>query len=126
MNITQIKIKVLGGALNGATFVFSEPTECKVGRGPDCTIRVPETFENTDVSRHHCYFDIDPPYLWLGDLDSTNGTYINGRKIHRSKDLLELVHDGDVVKVGNVELSIKIDDDPAEVGIVQSRSNWID
>jgi len=111
---SQVTIKILDGDSKGATYVFSEPIECKVGRAPDCTIKVSETIGNADISRYHCYFDIDPPYVWLRDLDSTNGTFINGRKIGRSKDLLELVHHGDTVRVGKIELFVEIDDHPTD------------
>jgi predicted component of type VI protein secretion system len=34
-----------------------------------------------DVSRHHCLLAIDPPRVWVRDLGSLNGTFVNGEKI---------------------------------------------
>ncbi len=40
--------------------------------------------------------------VWIVDLGSTNGTYVNGREI----DGREQLHDGDVVRVGDTELRV--------------------
>ena len=109
---TEIRIKILNGSLKGSTFIFCKATECLVGRAPDFAIKVPGMDEGLDVSRHHCLLEIDPPYVWVRDLNSTNGTYLNDRRIKPSKELLELVGDGDIVRVGTLEMSVTIDNDP--------------
>ena len=40
--------------------------------------------------------------VWILDLGSTNGTYVNGREI----DGREQLHDSDVVRVGDTELRV--------------------
>jgi pSer/pThr/pTyr-binding forkhead associated (FHA) protein len=109
---TEIRIKVVNGAMKGSAFIFCKTSACVVGRAPNCTIRVPATDEGLDVSRYHCLFEIDPPYIWVRDLDSTNGTYLNERRIKPSKELLELVRDGDTIRVGTLEMTVTIDTDP--------------
>lgn len=54
------------------------------------------------VSRVHCRFSLDETGLSVEDLGSTNGTWVNGRKI-RTAPLM----DGDKVKVGRVEFVVK-------------------
>lgn len=55
------------------------------------------------VSRLHCRFTLDElERLDVEDLGSTNGTWVNGRKIDKAP-LLE----GDRVKVGRVEFSVR-------------------
>lgn len=53
------------------------------------------------VSRLHCQLSATDRALQVKDLDSTNGTFVNGRRITFAK-LLE----GDRLKVGRVELRI--------------------
>ena len=57
------------------------------------------------VSRLHCRFTLDDlQRLDVQDLGSTNGTWVNGRKIDERAPLLE----GDRVKVGRVEFSVRL------------------
>lgn len=55
------------------------------------------------VSRVHCRFAVDAVgRLTVSDLDSTNGTFVNGRRVERDEQAE--VGDGDRVKIGRVEL----------------------
>jgi ABC transport system ATP-binding/permease protein len=55
------------------------------------------------VSRLHCRFSLDiGDRLDVEDLGSTNGTWVNGRKVERAP-----LQDGDTVKVGRVEFVIR-------------------
>lgn len=54
------------------------------------------------VSRVHCRFTLDDGGLGVEDLGSTNGTFVNGRRIERAP-----LMGGDTVKVGRVEFSVK-------------------
>jgi pSer/pThr/pTyr-binding forkhead associated (FHA) protein len=53
------------------------------------------------VSRVHCRFTLDQAGLDVEDLGSTNGTFVNGRRIKRAP-LLE----GDKIKIGRVEFTV--------------------
>jgi ABC transport system ATP-binding/permease protein len=58
------------------------------------------------VSRLQCRFRVDDlQRLDVEDLGSTNGTWVNGRKIDDRAPLLE----GDRVKVGRVEFSVRLE-----------------
>ncbi len=66
-----------------------------IGRLPDNTIVI----DSPSVSGHHaCVFSSDGQYV-VEDLQSTNGTFVNGVRV--SQQVLE---HGDVVKVGDHEL----------------------
>ena len=78
---STVILTVTRGPLVGQNFVFVEPTTCLIGRARDCTITLPQGIEYMDVSRHHCLVEITPPSLRVHDLGSTNGTYVNGKKI---------------------------------------------
>ena len=67
-----------------------------LGRLPDNDI----VFDNMVVSGHHCAFDLKGlADVFVEDLRSTNGTYINGKMITR-----QLLHDGDVIAIGNFRI----------------------
>jgi len=57
------------------------------------------------VSRLHCRFEAGPDGgVAVQDLESTNGTYVNGEKIQRV-----VLSEGDVVGVGRVNLRLERD-----------------
>ena len=55
------------------------------------------------VSRLHCRLTAGADDLELKDLDSTNGTFVNGQRIARA-----LLKNGDKVGVGRVELIVEL------------------
>ena len=65
-----------------------------LGRGTDADIRV----EDPGVSRKHCEIVVGTPAL-VRDLNSTNGTLLNGQKITEAS-----LEDGSVVKIGGTSL----------------------
>jgi pSer/pThr/pTyr-binding forkhead associated (FHA) protein len=55
------------------------------------------------VSRLHCRFTLDErDGLGVEDLGSTNGTWVNGRKVERTP-----LASGDKIKVGRIEFAVK-------------------
>lgn len=67
-----------------------------LGRLPDNDI----VFENMVVSGHHCAFDLKGVAdVFVEDLHSTNGTYVDGKMISR-----QLLHDGDVIAIGKFRI----------------------
>lgn len=53
------------------------------------------------VSRLHCQLSAGASELEVVDLDSTNGTYVNGVRVDRAR-----LNDGDRLGVGRVELVV--------------------
>jgi len=66
-----------------------------IGRGPDCDIRL----RSSSVSRYHAVLRISHDAVIFEDMNSTNGCFVNGRRITR-----RLLKDGDMLKVGAVPL----------------------
>ena len=57
------------------------------------------------VSRLHCRLDIDDrDHLAVEDLGSTNGTWVNGRKVTRAP-----LATGDRLRVGRVEFAVRVE-----------------
>jgi len=55
------------------------------------------------VSSHHCEFVAEKAGLVLRDLGSSNGTYVNGRRVQSGP-----VYDGDAVKIGQYQGRISV------------------
>src|SRR5580704_6268507 len=47
-----------------------------IGRNPPADL----VLEGTTVSRRHCRLEVTDGQLWLSDLASTNGTFVNGTR----------------------------------------------
>src|SRR5476651_2763857 len=78
----------------GKTFDLSGP-EVTVGRVADNKIQI----EHASVSGHHALLKLESLDYVLKDLDSTNGTRVNGERITQQK-----LRRNDVLRLGNIEL----------------------
>ena len=67
-----------------------------IGRQEECVISVP----SSKVSRRHASVQRVLGRYTLADLGSTNGTYLNGKRIEKAQQL----NDGDKIKVGELVL----------------------
>jgi len=87
MNPTAITLTIVKGPLAGQEYVFQEPAVYVLGRAEECHPRLPDDYYHKDVSRHHCLLSVNPPEMWVQDLGSKNGTYVNGKKIGQRVNL---------------------------------------
>jgi pSer/pThr/pTyr-binding forkhead associated (FHA) protein len=69
-----------------------------IGRAEECDIRP----LSDEVSRRHCAVRIEPGVVWVEDLRSRNGTFVNGQRIAEKTK----VYDDDLIKVGGLELRV--------------------
>lgn len=69
--------------------------EITVGRVADNKIQI----EHASVSGHHAVFKLEGLDYSVRDLDSTNGTRINGERISQQK-----LRRNDILRLGNIEL----------------------
>jgi predicted component of type VI protein secretion system len=76
-----------------------------IGRREDCDFRIPLG----DISRKHCRLIKEENVLKIEDLGSSNGTYINGKRIHEAE-----LAPGDTVQIGPVVFVTQLDGEPAE------------
>lgn len=63
-----------------------------IGRMPDSDYTLPDPM----ISRSHCTFFCKGSEIWIQDLQSTNGTFVNARKVSGGR----MVQDGDLIKLG--------------------------
>ncbi len=92
----SVTLRVLHGADRGK--VYSEvPTPVTIGREEGNTIQL----NDERISRYHLKLQADNRKIVLTDLDSTNGTKVNGEEIH-----VRIIRDGDMIAVGRSVLLV--------------------
>jgi pSer/pThr/pTyr-binding forkhead associated (FHA) protein len=75
-----------------------------VGRNDDCDVLI----EDGDASRNHCRIELTPGGFVLTDLESSNGTTVNGRPVTSHP-----MRDGDEIGIGECRIKFH-DPDEAE------------
>ena len=74
-------------------------TATRVGRGVENGIRL----DGDDfVSNRHATIEPRVDGLWVSDVGSTNGTFVNGSRVTEWR----LLQDGDVVRIGQTDLRV--------------------
>ena len=105
------KIYVERGPQRGKEIYLEEGKICTVGRDTNCAIRFPDSL----TSRQHCSFRLTRGRIVVRDLNSRNGTFVNGEEIHKPAELRL----GDQVEVGETLVSLLADDErQTEGGLV--------
>lgn len=97
----KVELEVIEGAEKGRKFAFERHDTFLVGRSHEAHFR----FSSDDlyISRQHFLLEVNPPECHLKDLDSKNGTCVNGNRA----DTCEL-KDGDVIEIGRTTLRVTI------------------
>jgi serine/threonine-protein kinase len=103
----ELTLSVIEGPHTGQAFTFTAHDTFLVGRSPRVHFRLrpSEKGEQKDrfVSRIHFMVEVNPPLCRLHDMNSRNGTFVNGKKV-ASADLSQ----GDVIKVGHTRLRVEL------------------
>ena len=76
-----------------------EAEQAVLGRAHGNTVRIP----SAEVSRRHCRLLLQDGLVTVEDLDSVNGTFLNGRRIRET----EYVRPGDRLEVGPVTFTVE-------------------
>lgn len=93
-----LEILVTTGPLQGRRFAVAA-NGLRLGRSSSCEIAVTDPA----LSRSHCLFELREDALWITDLASINGTFVNGEQL--GADSRRLV-EGDVIQAGESSLAI--------------------
>jgi pSer/pThr/pTyr-binding forkhead associated (FHA) protein len=80
------------------TVQLSRP-ESTLGRAVGCTIRIP----SAEVSRLHCRLCVKDGIVLVEDLESVNGTFLNGQRIRDR----EIVRPGDRLSLGSLTFVVE-------------------
>jgi eukaryotic-like serine/threonine-protein kinase len=108
----RVTLRVLSGPHIGRTFTFDQHDTFLIGRAETAHLCLPE---DRFFSRHHCLLEIAPPRVFLRDLGSTNGTFVNGQRVHEA-----YLSSGDKIQGGQTVLAVEVTvDQPAPAAYSQ-------
>lgn len=88
-----------------------------IGRRQDCDLRI----QTGDVSRRHCLVSVEDEEALVQDLESANGTYVNGERISEKQ-----LSAGDRLKIGPAVFIVQIDGVPAEISPADATVDLVD
>ncbi len=112
----SIILEVTRGPMKGLKFQFKEPDKFWFGRSKNCNLCIRD---DPEISRYHFFMEITPPEVFIRDLGSLNGTYVNGEKCGgrslsespkegSSKQFPEVyLKNGDRIEAGQTAFAIK-------------------
>jgi pSer/pThr/pTyr-binding forkhead associated (FHA) protein len=92
-------------SLDGRDHILLDLVLIVVGRHPDSDARI----DSSRVSRKHCCLAIDRDGVLVRDLNSRNGTRVNGRKIKVS-----LIRPGDELSIAHLRYRLEMMDQTRE------------
>lgn len=81
--------------------ILVDPVPFSIGRQPGCCLQL----NYRTISGHHADLQLDRNQLWVIDRKSTNGTYVNGRRITEPTPLRE----EDLLQFADVAMRVKCD-----------------
>jgi hypothetical protein len=93
------RLELVTGSETGRVILLTPPA-LVIGRGADVDLRLTDT----GVSRRHAELQVGPNGVTLVDLQSTNGTAVNGRMADRAE-----LADGDRITVGTTTMVFRQD-----------------
>ena len=99
----KVILNVIAGPHRGRSFEFQEHDTFIVGRARYAHFRLANRDQH--LSRAHFLVEANPPLCRVTDMVSTNGTFLNGRRIDES-----LLQDGDVIEAGDASIAVRIDE----------------
>lgn len=96
----RVTLRVLSGPHIGRTFTFDQHDTFLIGRAETAHLCLPD---DRFFSRHHCLLEIAPPRVFLRDLGSTNGTFVNGQRVQEA-----YLSSGDKIQGGQTVLGVEV------------------
>lgn len=95
---TEVVLEVIDGVDKGKEIELDEKKPFIVGRTPRCDL----TLSDLRVSKSHARLWFADGSWWIEDLNSTNGTYKNGSRIH-----VQSLGKGDELMMGQTRLCLR-------------------
>jgi pSer/pThr/pTyr-binding forkhead associated (FHA) protein len=94
------RLVLLSEGLTGRTFDL-KGAKTTVGRVPDNDFQIAEA----SVSSHHCELHLQGKDVLVKDLDSTNGTFVNGERVTET-----VLKPGQILRLGMIEMRLESGD----------------
>jgi hypothetical protein len=96
--LARVRVRDSPALRPGTTLELKTPT--RLGRGGENAVRL----DGDDfVSTRHALLEPRPDGLWVEDVGSTNGTFVNGARVTTAR----LLQPGDVVRIGKTDLQVE-------------------
>ncbi len=96
-------LTILAGDRAGTNFPLDPARENVIGRGTDCHISIPDPIS----SREHATISRQEEVWSIRDMDSRNGTSVNGQKIDEAR-----LADGNTLRIGGTEFEFHESEEP--------------
>ncbi len=97
MSDTAYALRFISGKYQGGEYPLLDSGELVIGRSSDLDMVLIEDM----VSRKHAKISLQPGQIYISDLGSTNGTFVNGEKIKRAR-----LKEGDRILIGTSILKL--------------------
>ena len=101
MSLTKVTLEVVTGPHRGEVREFDGHDTLLVGRAEQAQLRLPDDLH---FSRNHFRVEVKPPECRLVDLDSSNGTFVNGQRVSDT-----WLKDGDTISGGRTAIRVRVD-----------------
>src|ERR1700681_1399879 len=101
----RVTLRVLAGPYTGREFTFDQHDTFLIGRADTAHLYLPE---DRFFSRHHCLLEIAPPRCFLRDLGSTNGTFVNRKRVPEA-----FLTSGDRMQGGQTVREVEVQSEPS-------------
>jgi pSer/pThr/pTyr-binding forkhead associated (FHA) protein len=110
----QVKLRVLKGASKGKEITV-QGSKFIIGRADECQLRP----HSDAISRRHCVLVVNGEVAGVRDLNSRNGTYLNGDRISSDRRL----KNGDQLRVGPLEFEVVIEQPVLQAETARQRAS---
>jgi serine/threonine-protein kinase len=108
-----ITLTVIDGPHQGNAFSFDDPDTFLVGRSDEAHFRLAE--KDSFISRVHFLVEMNPPLCRLVDMNSQNGTYLNGERVQAAE-----LKNGDRIQAGRTVFQVAISAPPTDTDLEQA------
>jgi len=99
----HVFVLVISGPLKGHNYFVKSDTPILIGRSNEAIIKI--SYDNF-CSRRHALLYWENKTCLIKDLNSTNGTFVNNKRISQLTEL----HDGDIIGLGDTKLVVSVKD----------------
>ncbi len=94
-----VVLRIIDGPQAGASFELREGQRALLGRGDRSDFRILDSW----ASRVHCAITCRPDGVLVEDLNTKNGTYVNGKQVDRAR-----LTDGSLVQIGTTTVQVLV------------------
>jgi len=94
----RFELRFVHGARAGQSMALEDNQSVVIGRGTETNCRI----QDPSISRRHCQLANSPQGLFVFDLNSSNGTYVNGQRIAQWTPLGQ----GDQIVLGQNQIEV--------------------